>query len=156
MNYSFDPELVAWIGMIPATDITDYKTTWMVEAELVAQRPKYTPSIPLYIRDATIPGPAGAPDVPVRIYRPEGKDEPLPAMVYIHGGGFITGSVPVFDTECQRLAAEIEPSTFPTPACQPSWCCIPGPFMDPLLSDAAVSRHMVAGLLSALRRALRP
>lgn len=44
------------------------------------------------ISDVTIPGPAGDPPRRVRLYRPTGKPGPLPAMLWIHGGGFIIGT----------------------------------------------------------------
>ncbi|MFD9424091.1 MULTISPECIES: alpha/beta hydrolase [unclassified Streptomyces] len=45
--------------------------------------------------DLTVPGPAGGPDVAVRVYRPAGTKGTglLPGILYIHGGGMITGSV---------------------------------------------------------------
>jgi acetyl esterase len=53
------------------------------------------------IEDLTIPGPEG--DIPLRIYTPEG-DGPRPAVVYFHGGGFVTGSVDLVDPICRALA----------------------------------------------------
>ncbi|MBS1674329.1 MAG: alpha/beta hydrolase [Actinobacteria bacterium] len=42
--------------------------------------------------DRLIPGPAGAPDVEITIYRPRGHaGEALPAVLNIHGGGMIVG-----------------------------------------------------------------
>ncbi|MFJ4044624.1 alpha/beta hydrolase [Microbacterium sp. NPDC089987] len=42
--------------------------------------------------DRLIPGPAGAPDVEITIFRPSGRSaERLPAFVNIHGGGMIVG-----------------------------------------------------------------
>lgn len=43
--------------------------------------------------DRVIPGPLGAPDTQVRIYRPVGVDGALPGIVYIHGGGMSTGTI---------------------------------------------------------------
>jgi acetyl esterase/lipase len=42
--------------------------------------------------DRTIPGPVGAPDIEITIYRPRGQEsESLPAVYNIHGGGMIVG-----------------------------------------------------------------
>jgi acetyl esterase/lipase len=38
-----------------------------------------------------IPGPEGAPEVPVLIYRPRDASGPLPALLDIHGGGYVAG-----------------------------------------------------------------
>lgn len=40
----------------------------------------------------------------VRVYRPE-VDEPLPAVVYLHGGGWVVGTVESYDPFCRALAA---------------------------------------------------
>src|SRR5574338_256223 len=53
------------------------------------------------VRDLAVPGPAG--DVPVRLYRPA-ADEPLPAIAYFHGGGFVIGSLDTHDGTCRTLA----------------------------------------------------
>lgn len=41
--------------------------------------------------DRMIPGPPGAPDVRVRIYRPADQGSPLPGLCWAHGGGMIMG-----------------------------------------------------------------
>lgn len=51
--------------------------------------------------DKTIPGPGG--DIPLRIYRPN-ADQPLPILVYFHGGGWVIGNIESHDTTCQQLA----------------------------------------------------
>jgi acetyl esterase len=53
------------------------------------------------VRDLAAPGPAG--DVPLRLYRPA-ADEPLPAILYFHGGGFVIGSLDTHDGTCRALA----------------------------------------------------
>ena len=42
--------------------------------------------------------------VPVRIYRPVETDEPSTALVYFHGGGFVAGSVDVYDPLTRAIA----------------------------------------------------
>jgi len=54
------------------------------------------------VRDLTVPGPAG--DVPVRLYRPVAGGT-LPVLVYLHGGGWVLGSVDTSDRPCRNLAA---------------------------------------------------
>jgi acetyl esterase len=43
--------------------------------------------------------------VPVRAYRPKGaaKEEPLPALVYYHGGGWVIGDLDTHDVVCRTL-----------------------------------------------------
>ncbi len=47
----------------------------------------------LIVEDRTVPGPAGAPVVPVRIYRQDSLPPAAPCVVWIHGGGFFQGSI---------------------------------------------------------------
>jgi acetyl esterase/lipase len=59
--------------------------------------------------DRRVPGPHGAPDVPIRVYRPRnGSAAPRPAVFEIHGGGFMLGSIDMMDPWCQRIAAEVD------------------------------------------------
>ena len=53
------------------------------------------------VRDLEIPSPAGS--IPARLYRPEG-DGPLPLVIYLHGGGWMLGSIDSFDTVLRALA----------------------------------------------------
>ncbi len=49
------------------------------------------------------PGPGG--DVPIRVYTPkEAPDGPLPLVAYVHGGGWVMGTVDGFDPLCRALA----------------------------------------------------
>jgi len=57
------------------------------------------------IEDITIPG--DGLEIPARIYWPKGLDKqqtPLPVIVYFHGGGFVVGSVEIFDSLTRSLA----------------------------------------------------
>jgi acetyl esterase len=42
--------------------------------------------------------------VPVRVYRPAGLDKDAPALIFIHGGGFVMGDVSSRDPLCLGLA----------------------------------------------------
>ena len=62
--------------------------------------------------DRLVPGPEGAPPIPVRIYRQYGSglgiggDRRLPpAIVYYHGGSWVTGDLDTHDAGCRLLAA---------------------------------------------------
>lgn len=59
--------------------------------------------------DRSVPGSDGAPDVPIRIYRPSvGAESARPCLFEIHGGGFMFGSIEMMDPWCQRVAAEAD------------------------------------------------
>ncbi len=56
------------------------------------------------VRDFTTSGRAGA--ILLRLYRPEGvEDCAAPAVIFIHGGGFVLGDLDSHDGLCRRLAA---------------------------------------------------
>ena len=50
------------------------------------------------------PGPAGP--IPLRLYRGQGadKEQPQPALVYFHGGGWVIGDLESHDQVCRALA----------------------------------------------------
>jgi acetyl esterase len=56
------------------------------------------------VEDRTVPGLDGAPDVPIRVYRPRSLSAPAGVLVYFHGGGFIAGSVESHDGTVRELA----------------------------------------------------
>lgn len=43
--------------------------------------------------DRIVPGPVDAPDVAIRIYKPNNQSERLPALMWMHGGGYIMGTI---------------------------------------------------------------
>jgi len=56
------------------------------------------------IDEVTAPGPAG--EVPLRVYRPSAS-QPLPCVLYAHGGGWVTGSLDSHDRLCRLLASRL-------------------------------------------------
>jgi acetyl esterase len=52
------------------------------------------------VANRTIPGPGGP--VPVRVYTPEGQG-PFPVLLYIHGGGWVRGTLETEDDGCRSL-----------------------------------------------------
>ena len=54
------------------------------------------------IEDVTIPSPAGA--IPARVYDAASGGEPRPALVYLHGGGWVQGDLETHHGLCARIA----------------------------------------------------
>ena len=54
--------------------------------------------------DRHVPAPAGAPDVVIRIYRPQVAPTILPVLLWIHGGGYMIGNVEQDDTLARMMA----------------------------------------------------
>ena len=65
-----------------------------------------TPDPPAVESVQLLMAPSAAGPVPVRAYRPKGagRDEVLPALVYIHGGGWVIGDLDTHDVVCRTLA----------------------------------------------------
>ena len=57
--------------------------------------------------DRHVPGPAGDPDVRVRIYQPIDRPALLPALFWIHGGGYVLGDIEGDDAHSLHIAKEI-------------------------------------------------
>jgi len=55
-------------------------------------------------RDCSIPGPGGA--IPARIFVPRHAAQPLPVLVWLHGGGHVVGSLDSYDALCRQLALQ--------------------------------------------------
>jgi len=53
------------------------------------------------IESRRIPGPAG--EIPVRIYQPHGAGV-KPVLVFLHGGGWVIGTLDSYDATCRELA----------------------------------------------------
>jgi acetyl esterase/lipase len=107
--YAIDPELVPILASLPADlDMSD-------PAALLAGRAAreiFFASTPdrddVVKEDRRVPGPAGAPEVEIRIYRPKDAGEgPLGGIFEIHGGGFVAGSIQMMDPWCQAVVAQV-------------------------------------------------
>jgi acetyl esterase len=56
------------------------------------------------VEDRSVPGPAG--EIPVRVYRPSA--DTLPILVWLHGGGWVTGSLDTHDLTCRLLCSAVD------------------------------------------------
>ena len=65
-----DPELAAVLPMMPVVGIDDLPAARAGFAAMIAEQPA-PDTAGVDIEDRTVPGPQGAPDVAVRIYRPQ-------------------------------------------------------------------------------------
>lgn len=60
----------------------------------------------VHVTDRTIEGPAG--DIPIRVYRRHGALGAQPAIVYFHGGGWVTGDLDSHDGVCRVMAIDAD------------------------------------------------
>ena len=102
MKYRIDPELMDFVDSLPLTDFSDPQRARTGLEEMAAQMAPPMPLDELEIEDRSIPGPQDEPQVTVRIYSPKQKPDAVPGLLYIHGGGFVVGSL---ETEHFGVAA---------------------------------------------------
>ena len=88
-------------------DLADIEAARAGMAERRAALP--VPPLPegVAIKDRLAPGPEGAPDVMVRLYRPASLPADAPALYWIHGGGMVLGNVEMNDPYCANVAGRL-------------------------------------------------
>jgi acetyl esterase/lipase len=107
-----DPELAALLRELPMWSM-DFGTTPLAEvpalraAQAAVARPPVPPTTTVY-EDRTIPGPAGDPDVVVRVFHPPTPGTGRPAVCFIHGGGYLFGSALVEDARLNRWVEQAD------------------------------------------------
>lgn len=110
MSYAIDAELLPWLDMLPQVVLTDHdalRAARSQQSQLANLAPRHEPANPIDVRDTSVPGPDGAPDVPVRVYTPENRQGPVPGLVYIHGGGFVLGDLDMFESHVLQLVDQL-------------------------------------------------
>ena len=110
MIHAIDPELLPWLDMVSGGSLSDYDTLLAARAsaeQMLEMLPRYDPVRHIEVRDTTVPGAAGDPEVPVRLYEPAGREGAVPGLLYLHGGGFFLGTLDMFHGSVLRLADEL-------------------------------------------------
>ncbi|GAB3179244.1 acetyl esterase/lipase [Micromonospora palomenae] len=104
--YAFDPELTEPASRLPRVDYADLGTARAAARAIAAHQQPYLSAAPVRVTDTRAPGPPDAPDVPVRLYRPAVAG-PVPALLYLHWGGFVIGGVDGVHHTCVRIADQV-------------------------------------------------
>jgi acetyl esterase/lipase len=92
-----DPELEAFVPLIPQVDMTDPLTARKIYAELAASKPP-ADMTGMDVEDRLVPA---DPDVPMRIYRPR---QARGAVIWLHGGGWMMGNLDTEHSWAGRIA----------------------------------------------------
>ena len=104
MKNRVNPELLAGLDMFQDLDLRPEYLQAMREGA-AQMRPPATVDDSMSLTDEIIVGPDSNP-LPIRIYRENAIQETLPVLLWIHGGGYILGSIDDNDDLCMRFAKE--------------------------------------------------
>ncbi|MGH8011955.1 MAG: alpha/beta hydrolase [Candidatus Binataceae bacterium] len=113
MNFmdQLDPELRVAVENLPIDrplNLEDIpKARAKMKKMLTAMLATLPPVEGVTSQDQFAPGAQGDPDVPVRVYRPEDQPNKLPAMFWIHGGGYVMGDIEQDDRLMKQLVNRI-------------------------------------------------
>lgn len=101
MDYLLDPELAPAAAAVPKMDLADLASARETEKLLTGHLPQYESQVSLSVQDAAVS--YSAADVPIRIYAPAERAAPLPGLLYLHGGAYVMGGLPLVDFAAQLL-----------------------------------------------------
>lgn len=105
----FDPDVLRYFEAMKALNLPPLSSLSPADARALYReggRRNGGPRIEMAaVRDLAAPGPGGP--IPLRLYRPEGVAERgAPALVFIHGGGWVIGDLDSHDGVCRRIAQD--------------------------------------------------
>lgn len=109
MTYNYDPELAQMLEFLPegAIDFSDVKSTRASFKEMTAALNAELDTTGVHVENREIPGPEGAPPVPVRLYTPENLEGQVPGLIHFHGGGFAVGDLDAEMGSCIGLCLSL-------------------------------------------------
>jgi acetyl esterase/lipase len=113
MNFidQLDPELRAVVDKLPTDRPLDLSKIPAARVKMKKTVTALLASLPeiegVTGEDKFVPGPQGDPDVRVRVYRPNDQPSKLPALYWIHGGGYVMGDIEQDDRLMKQLVKRI-------------------------------------------------
>ena len=112
LTQGMDAELTAAYQGVPVEGLINWEDLPATRELFAGLLEELTAGIPdsenVLKEDRAVPGPEGAPEVAVRIYRPTQSTGTLPGVLWIHGGGYVIGGVEEDDLVCQQVAEAVE------------------------------------------------
>jgi acetyl esterase/lipase len=113
MNFidQLDPELRVMVEKLPTDrpmDLNEIPTARVKMKKMVTAMLAGLPAVEgATSQDHFVPGAQGDPDVRVRVYRPADQPSKLPALYWIHGGGYVIGDIEQDDRLMKQLVKRI-------------------------------------------------
>jgi triacylglycerol lipase len=103
------PELAPMLEMLPVLDFS-HGMGFFRQAFALRERPPVPPELAeVRCEERRIPGAHGAPDVRVLLYTPPGAASVTrPAVLHIHGGGYVLGDPELNDTSNRTYAKDLD------------------------------------------------
>lgn len=105
MTYAFDPELAPFVASLRPSGLDDPERARRTRRERVAAMGAEPDTSGLDVRDHVVRSPSNP--VPVRIYRPRDAGPNVPAVLYLHGGGFVLGGGYEEDAAAVTVARDV-------------------------------------------------
>ncbi len=101
----FDNLMEVLGGALDFSDLKGARATHnLLTEQTLAQLP---PEPAVLATDLIVPGPPDNPELPVRLYRPVGAGGQMPAILWIHGGGLVSGHAGQDEGWCNTLCKEL-------------------------------------------------
>src|SRR5215471_14697199 len=113
MNFidQLDPELRVVLEKLPTDrplDLNDIQAARPKMKKMVTALLANLPAVEgVTSQDQFVPGAQGDPAVRVRVYRPDNHPNKLPALYWIHGGGYVMGDIEQDDRVMQQMVNRI-------------------------------------------------
>ena len=113
MNFidQLDPELRVAVEKLPTDrpmDLNEIPVARVKMKKMVTAMLANLPAVEgVASQDRLVPGPQGDPEVRVRVYRPREQPIKLPALLWIHGGGYVMGDIEQDDRLMKQLVKRI-------------------------------------------------
>lgn len=99
-----DPELLPFLEQFPTRTVSAENLGAIREMRkaMLAQLPPFPDTVE--VSEQHIPGPEGAPEVRVKLYRRREGAAQRPAILHLHGGGYVMGSPEFMGPQCALWA----------------------------------------------------
>ncbi len=101
-----DPDVAALLAEGPILETFTPENLPVIRTQILALAEDYETKGAAEITDHFVPSAGGA-RLAVRVHRPRGVDRPLPAIVWLHGGGMVAGSHLIEDARFDRWCAKL-------------------------------------------------